>query len=157
MPFGQGWGCRGRFKECGLKWTQTRQAVIDILSSKGGHLSAEEIFLEVKKVLPGIGLATVYRTLELLTELGIVRKFDFKDGRSRYEFVAGKEGIEHYHLICRICGKIIDYETEADKDVDPLKDFKKSLSEKFKFSIERSDIQFFGLCERCKSLVEKKD
>jgi len=157
MPFGQGWGCRGRFKECGLKWTQTREAVIDILSSKGGHLSAEEIFLEVKKTLPGIGLATVYRTLELLTELGIVREFDFKDGRARYEFIAGKEGFEHYHLVCRICGKIIDYEIDLEKQNDPLKDLKNTLTEKFNFLIERSDIQFFGICERCKNLMRKKD
>ncbi len=155
MRFGQGCGCRGRFKECGLKWTQTRQAIVDILSSKEGHLSAEEIFFEVKKILPGIGLATVYRTLELLTDLGIVREFDFKDGRARYEFIAGKETIEHYHLVCRVCGKIIDYEVDTTKDKDPIFEFKNVLSEKFRFSIERSDIQFFGLCEKCKSLVEK--
>lgn len=155
MPFGQGCGCKGRFKECGFKWTQTRQAIIDILSSKGGHLSAEEIFLEVKKILPGIGLATVYRTLEILTNLGLVREFDFKDGRARYEFIGGKGDVEHYHLVCRICGKIIDYEIDLEKQQDPLKDFKNTLAEKFKFSIERSDIQFFGLCERCRSLSEK--
>lgn len=154
MPFG-GWGCRGLFKDCGLKWTQTRQAIIDILTSKKGHLSAEEIFLEVRKQLPGIGLATVYRTLEILTQLGIVREFDFKDGRARYEFLAGKEGVEHYHLVCRICGRIIDYEINSEKESDPIKEFKNYLSERFKFSIERSDIQFFGLCERCKALIEK--
>lgn len=156
MPFGQGWGCKGKFKECGLKWTQTRQAIIDILSLKSGHLSAEEIFFEVKKVLPGIGLATVYRTLETLRELGIVREFDFKDGRARYEFIAGKEDTEHYHLICRICGKIIDYEIKLEIDKDPLLDFKRFLSEKFNFTIERSDIQFFGLCQKCKDFIEKK-
>lgn len=155
MQFGKGC-CYGRFKECGLKWTQTRQSIIDILSSKKGHLSAEEIFFEVKKQLPGIGLATVYRTLELLTELGIVRKFDFKDGRARYEFAMGKEHIEHYHLICRICGKIIDYEIDLSKEPDPLNEIKESLKKKFNFAIERSDIQFFGLCDRCKALSEEK-
>ncbi len=125
MPFEEGWCCRKRFRECGLKWTQTRQAIIDLLHSKKGHLSAEEIFIEVKKLYPGIGLATVYRTLELLTELGILRKFDFKDGRARYEFIAGKETVEHYHLVCRICGKIIDYEVDLEKQQDPLKDLKK--------------------------------
>ncbi|GAB6183296.1 Fur family transcriptional regulator [Thermodesulfovibrio hydrogeniphilus] len=155
MYFGKGCGCKGRFKECGFKWTQARQAIIDILSSKGGHLSAEEIFLEVKKTLPGIGLATVYRTLELLKEIGIVREFDFKDGRARYEFIVGKENVEHYHLICRICGKVIDYEIDKSKEKDPLLELKKTLSEKFNFYIERSDIQFFGLCENCKKLTEK--
>ncbi|GAQ94611.1 fur family transcriptional regulator, ferric uptake regulator [Thermodesulfovibrio aggregans] len=155
MPFEEGWCCRKRFRECGLKWTQTRQAIIDLLHSKKGHLSAEEIFIEVKKLYPGIGLATVYRTLELLTELGILRKFDFKDGRARYEFIAGKETVEHYHLVCRICGKIIDYEVDLEKQQDPLKDLKNILTERFNFSIERSDIQFFGLCDRCKSLSQK--
>lgn len=157
MPFEEGWCCRKRFRECGLKWTQTRQAIIDLLSSKKGHLSADEIFLEVKKLYPGIGLATVYRTLELLTELGILRKFDFKDGRARYEFTAGKETVEHYHLICRICGKIIDYEIDLDSEPDPLKELKDMLVRKYNFLIERSDIQFFGLCEKCKNLAEKKN
>ncbi|WP_028845506.1 Fur family transcriptional regulator [Thermodesulfovibrio thiophilus] len=155
MPFGQGCGCRGRFREFGLKWTQTRQAIIEVLSSKNGHLSAEEIFLEVKKLLPGIGLATVYRTLELLTEMGIIRKYDFKDGRSRYEFIKGKEKVEHYHLICRICGKIIDYEIDHEKQQNPLKELKDILYAKCKFTIERSDIQFWGICDKCKSLIEK--
>ncbi|MEJ5227429.1 transcriptional repressor [Thermodesulfovibrio sp.] len=156
MPYWQGGGCRGRFRECGLKWTQTREAIVNTLSSKSGHLSAEEIFFEVKKVLPGIGLATVYRTLETLRELGIVREFDFKDGRTRYEFVVGKENAEHYHLICRICGKIIDYEINPHKEEDPIKDFKSFLSEKFNFSIERSDVQFLGLCEKCREILDKK-
>ncbi|MDI1471978.1 Ferric uptake regulation protein FUR [Thermodesulfovibrio sp. N1] len=151
MSFGHGCGCKGRFKKWGLKWTQTRGAIIDILASKGGHLSAEEIFFEVKKILPGIGLATVYRTLEILCELGFVREFDFKDGRSRYEFIAGKEKVEHYHLVCKVCGKIIDYEIDTENTEDPLFDFKKSLIDKFNFSIERSDIKFFGICERCKN------
>jgi len=155
MPLGQGCGCKGRFKECGLKWTQTRGAVIDILAAKGGHLSAEEIFLEVKKILPGIGLATVYRTLEILCELGFVREFDFKDGRRRYEFIAGKEKVEHYHLVCRVCGQIIDYEIDTEEVEDPLSNLKKLLTDKFNFSIERTDIKFFGLCERCKNLIDK--
>lgn len=156
MLLRKGRGCKRIFKECGFKWTQTRQAIIEILSSKGGHLSAEEIFLDVKKILPGIGLATVYRNLEILKELGIVREFDFKDGRARYEFVADKEGVEHYHLICRICGKIIDYEITPEEEADPLEELKKNLKEKFNFSIERWDIQFFGLCEKCKTLIDRK-
>lgn len=77
--------------------------------------------------MPGIRLATVYRNLEILKELGIVREFDFKDGRARYEFVAEKEGVEHYHLICRICGKIIDYEIKPEEEADPLEELNKNL------------------------------
>ncbi len=142
MPFGKGrcW----RFRR-----TQAREALIELLSRTKGHLSAEEIFWELKKVLPGVGLATVYRTLDLLTEIGLIKRYDFKDGKARYEFIHN-DNAEHYHLICKNCGKIIDYELTPEED--PLKDFKNSIQKKLNFKIESSDLQFYGLCENCQKL-----
>src|SRR5699024_11565406 len=69
-------------------------------------LSAEEVFLLVKERAPEIGLATVYRTLELLSELTIIDKINFGDGVSRYDL--RKEGVDHFHhhLVCMECGSV---------------------------------------------------
>src|SRR5690625_3311253 len=89
------------------KLTPQREATLYVLLEREeDHLSAEEIFLLVKEKAPDIGLATVYRTLELLSELEIVDKINFGDGVSRYDL--RKEGAEHFHhhLVCMECGSV---------------------------------------------------
>src|SRR5690625_3053925 len=85
---------------------QREETEKDLLECKEDHLSAEEIYLLVKEKAPEIGLATVYRTLELLSELKIVDKINFGDGVSRYDL--RKEGAEHFHhhLVCIECGSV---------------------------------------------------
>lgn len=73
-------------KKKGYKLTPQRRAIVDVIIEKEGeHLTAEEIYDEVKKVCPDIGLATVYRTVLLLEEVGVVFKLDLNDGCSRYK------------------------------------------------------------------------
>ncbi|MDD4294107.1 MAG: Fur family transcriptional regulator [Candidatus Omnitrophica bacterium] len=147
---GAGWWC-GRVKGQGYKLTISRQAILEVLSKTSKHLSAEEIYNDVYKIYPGAGLATVYRTLELLVELGLVHKFDFGDGRARYELIEGPEGKKHHHhLICTKCGKIIDYTDFIEDEVELLKKIEKGLSEKYNFNINDHLIQFTGLCEKCR-------
>ncbi|WP_195904786.1 Fur family transcriptional regulator, partial [Enterococcus faecium] len=82
--------------EAGFKLTPQREAtLLVLLENEKEHLSAEEIFFLVKKKSPEIGLATVYRTLEILTELKIVDKVSFNDGLARYDL--RKEGAKHFH------------------------------------------------------------
>jgi len=75
----------GRLRNHSCRITVPRQAILDVLSKESKHLSAEDVFMKVHKGYPGIGLTTVYRTLNLLTQIGLVLKFDFGDGRARYE------------------------------------------------------------------------
>ncbi|OPX33745.1 hypothetical protein B1H10_05175 [candidate division KSB1 bacterium 4484_188] len=100
----------GRFRGRGLRFTEPRRAILDVLSTTTDHLSAEDIYLAVHGDYPGIGLTTVYRTLELLIEMGLVYRFQFGDGRNRYELIQNrlKPG-HHHHLVCINCKKIIDY------------------------------------------------
>src|SRR5699024_12261717 len=89
----------------GYKLTLQREATLTVLLEReSDHRSAEEIFLLVKDKAPDIGLATVYRTLELLAELTIIDKINFGDGVSRYDL--RKEGVDHvhHHLVCMECG-----------------------------------------------------
>ena len=140
----------GRFRGCGYRLTIPRQAILDVLSRTSKHLSAEDIYLEVHKVYPGVGLTTVYRTLELLVQMGLVFKFDFGDGRSRYELAEGPHTQHHHHLVCTNCGRIIDYREFIDEEVRVLKQAEETLSKKYNFRIETHQIHFLGLCSKCK-------
>lgn len=128
------------------KFTTRREAVLKVLlESKDKHLSAEEVYNLVKEKDPEIGLATVYRTLELFTSLDIIHSMDFGDGRKRYEFGDNKKnGHHHHHLICLKCGKIL----EMDEDL--LDDLELRVSRDFEFEVSNHHLKIFGYCKNCK-------
>ncbi len=139
-----------RFRGCGYRITVPREAILDVLSKTSEHLSAEDIYLAVHKVYPNIGLTTIYRTLELLVHIGLVFKFDFGDGRARYELAEGPKGKRHHHhLVCTNCGRVIDYTDFIDEEIELLGQTEKGLAQKFNFKITNHVIQFYGLCEQC--------
>ena len=142
----------GRFRGCGYRLTIPRQAILDVLSKTSKHVSAEDVYFSVHRVYPGVGLTTVYRTLELLVQMGLVFKFDFGDGRARYELSEGPKGTRHHHhLVCTACSRVIDYTDFIDEEIELLNQTEKGLSKKFNFKITNHLIQFYGLCDRCKS------
>ena len=131
--------------------TVGRQAIMDILTKNPGHLSAEDIYLKVHEVYPSIGLTSVYRTLEIMTKLGMVSRFNFGEGKARYELSESeKGGVHHHHLICTQCNKVIDYSDFVDQEVKLLGDIEKALSAKHHFDINGHMMQFYGLCEQCR-------
>src|ERR1700730_2587990 len=98
-----------------LKLTPQREATLQVLlENHEQHLSAEDIFMLVKQKAPDIGLATVYRTLELLYELRIIEKLSFGDGVARYEFRSDDHPHHHHHLICLNCGRVSEIEDLLD-------------------------------------------
>ena len=142
----------GRFRGSGFRVTIPREAILEVLSKTQKHLSAEDVYLAVHKVYPTVGLTTVYRTLELLVQMGVVFKFDFGDGRARYELAIGPKGTRHHHhLACTTCGRVIDYTDFIDDEVELLQRTEKGLSKKYNFGITNHVIQFYGLCDKCKS------
>ena len=142
----------GRFRGCGYRFTVPRQAILDELNKTLKHLSAEDVYLAVHKTCPNIGLTTVYRTLELLVQMGLVFKFDFGDGRARYELAEGPKGTRHHHhLVCTSCNRVVDYTDFIDEEVELLSKTEKGLSDKFNFKITNHLIQFYGLCDKCRS------
>ena len=141
----------GRFSGFGYRMTVPRQAILDILSKTSEHLSAEDVYKAVHKIYSHVGLTTVYRTLELLVQIGLVFKFDFGDGRSRYELSEGPKGERHHHhLVCTDCGRVIDYTDFIDEEIELLNQTEKGLSKKYNFKITNHLIQFYGLCDKCK-------
>jgi len=113
------------------------------------HLSAEEVYFKAHKIFPQLGLTTVYRTLELLTVMGELNKFDFGDGRARYELIEGSDQEHHHHLVCTECKRIINYSDFVDEELEFLKSAEKGLSKKYNFKIKNHIIQFYGLCDKC--------
>lgn len=131
-------------KEKGYKLTPQRRAIVDsIIDNEGKHLTAEEIYDLVRVDCPEIGLATVYRTIILLEELGIVCKLDLGDGCSRYELVHDEESHNHHHLVCSSCGKVIEVEG------DLLEAIEHNIEEKYRFTIHNHSLKFFGNCSDC--------
>ena len=131
----------------GYKLTPQREATLTVLLEREeDHLSAEEVFFLVKEKAPEIGLATVYRTLELLCELKIVDKISFGDGVSRYDL--RKEGIEHFHhhLVCSECGTV----EEIIEDL--LVDVEKIVERDWQFKVEDHRLTFHGICRQCQKL-----
>ncbi len=128
----------------GYKLTPQRRAVVNIvLNNKGNHLTAEEMYDLVKKECPEIGLATIYRTVQLLEDIGILCKINLDDGCNRYELLDNEEAHHHHHLICRQCGKVLEVEE------DLLDSIEKNVESKYKFRIENHSVKFLGVCNEC--------
>ena len=131
------------FRDNNYKLTAQRRDILDVLvGNSGKHFSAEELYAEVKKINPDIGLATVYRTLELMCQLGIAHQLDFDTNYKRYEL--NLEGDHHHHLICVDCGKIVEF---TDQDME---DFEKRLEKDYDFRIIDHNIKVFGYCKECR-------
>lgn len=131
-------------KKKGYKLTPQRRAIVDtIVINEGKHLTAEEIYDEVKKDCPEIGLATVYRTILLLEEIGVVSRLHLNDGCSRYELVHSDEVHRHHHLICNVCNQVIEV-----KD-DLLEEIEVKIEKEYGFKIVDHALKFYGVCHEC--------
>ncbi|MFW6282169.1 MAG: Fur family transcriptional regulator [bacterium] len=130
----------------GLKLTPKRKKVLQIfLQNKNKHLSAENIYLLIKENNNSIGMATIYRTLNLFVEKGIIIKRDFDDKSSRYEFINKEEKSKHHHLICKNCGKVIE-----KKGLLP-DDLKETLLKKEGFKVVNHSLKIYGYCKECRN------
>ena len=111
-----------KLRETGFKITPQRRAVIDILLKHNTeHLSSEQIYDLVRVDCPEIGLATVYRTMQLLDEIGVISKLNLDDGCIRYEISLNKnECHNHHHLICKNCSKIIEVQEDLLESIENM-------------------------------------
>ena len=142
-------------KENGLKITAQRVEVLSVLAScPGRHLTAEEIYELVKVDCPEIGLATVYRTIQILLELSLIDRINLDDGYVRYEIGsmgAKPEKHHHHHLICMECGKIISFED------DLLEELEEKIEKTTGFSVVNHEVKLYGICKECGGkILEKK-
>jgi Fur family ferric uptake transcriptional regulator len=126
-----------------IKYTNQRVEILNFLKNNYSHPTVDQVFEGVKKKLTRISKATVYQNLRFLADKGLIQEVNVK-GVSRFE-----PCIEpHHHLICKNCGKIIDFKSQE------LTDYSLKLANKLKeMKIESTITNFFGLCENC---VNKK-
>lgn len=137
--------------ESGFKLTPQREAtLLVLLENEKDHMSAEEIYFLVKQKNSEIGLATVYRTLEILTDLKIVDKVSFNDGLARYDL--RKEGAQHFHhhLLCLECGDIEEVEEDLLLGVEQI------VEERYQFLVKDHRLTFHGVCKACQK-KQKED
>lgn len=126
------------------KLTPQRKMILEMFTANPDeHLSAEEVWAMVKRTNPDIGLATIYRALDLFAELGILQKMDFGDGRGRYEFCES-EVHHHHHLICLKCGAVSEFED------DLLESLESAIDRKNHFEVVDHQLKFYGYCEKCR-------
>lgn len=131
-------------KKNALKYTKQREAVLKILYNNEGHFTPEELYLNVKKEYPdlNVGIATVYRTLNLLEESEMVTSISFGTQGKKYE-IATKP--HHDHMICKHCGKIIEFEDET------IEKRQMTIARKHNFKLTGHLMQLYGLCEDCQN------
>lgn len=139
-----------RFRENVSRWTLPREITLKLLNNSSRHMSAKEIYAALYSMYPGIGLTTVYRTLELLYRLGFVQKVSSGDGQSRYELKSEDKKDHHHHLICTKCGRIVDYRDFVQEELELVKKTEETLANKHDFLILDHNIEFLGLCKNCR-------
>ena len=122
------------------KHSKQRDALIEILQSTDTHPTAEWVYEQMKQKFPNVSLATVYRNLKHMIEMGIAREL-YTDNSSRFD--ANMK--EHYHFICRKCNKLIDIFPD-DENCEITKIKQKG------FLIDRYDLSIYGICTECKEV-----
>lgn len=129
-------------KESGLKYTRQREIVLKILYHSDTHFTPEALYMEVKRREPSlnVGIATVYRTLNLLEESGMVTSLSFGTAGKKFE-LANKP--HHDHLICKNCGKIVEFENSIIERQQAL------IAKEHKFKLTGHLMQLYGICEAC--------
>ena len=130
-------------QELGYRLTPQRTLVWDVLREHGSHMSAEDVCVRVQEQFPHINMSTVYRTLELLVDLDLVRETHLGPTRRFFEV---EEEIPHHHLVCEVCGRVTHVHDEDLGDLSAL------LLREQDHSVR--EVTVFGLCSTCRIDVE---
>ncbi len=125
----------------GLRMTRQRLLIAKVLLTSEGHLTIDELHQLIRKHDEGVGYATIYRTVKLLTECGLVHGAQFGDGATRFESVIDRD--HHDHLICTGCQKIIEFENE---EIELLQ---RQVCVEHQFTMVHHKMEIYGLCSVC--------
>jgi len=133
--------------EKGYKITTQRRVVYEVLAeNENEHLSPEEIYELIKDKYPEMGMATIYRTLQLFEEIGLAIRLNFDDGCGRYEILSphSLDAHQHHHLICDNCGKIIEVKEDLMNSLEEI------IEKQYNFEIKNHMVKFTGICSDCR-------
>jgi Fe2+ or Zn2+ uptake regulation protein len=130
------------FRAQGLRLTQPRRAIFQIVATSGEHLQVAEVHRRASRLAPGIGLASVYRTIDLLNRLGLVKRVHVDHRHRHYASATEDHG---HHLVCNGCGRVVEF---SDCQVERLA---KILARRTRFVIEGHSIELYGRCPDCRT------
>ena len=128
-------------KERGLRKTPERERIIEEIFSIHDHFDVDELFLRLRNKRKRISKASLYRTIPLLIESGLVKEVYFEDGHLHYEHIYGHQ--EHSHLRCHRCGRIVEF---ADEEIGNLQ---RRLGKRYDFIVTGHRVELFGYCPQC--------
>lgn len=131
----------------GYRLTPQREMIVEAIAHAGRHVTAEEVFGQVHAHTRAVNIATVYRTLDLLSELGLVSRGDLGGGKVSY---AALSHGPHCHLVCRTCGRVIEADSELVADLD------ERLQEACGFSPDLGHFVMNGVCAECQGEAESQ-
>lgn len=135
----------GTLKSTGVRITPQRHAILEFLIQSMIHPTADEIYRALEDKFPNMSVATVYNNLRVFRESGLVKELTFGDSSSRFDFVT----IEHYHIICDSCGKIVDFHYPGLDEVEQL------ASHLTGFQVNSHRLEIYGSCPACISQATK--
>lgn len=136
---------KAEFRQRGYRLTPQRLALLQLLSESGDHPSAGDLHKRIQERFPTISLATVYKTLTLLEEMGEVLELGFNGDGSRYD---GRKPYPHPHLVCSCCGKIVDL------DMDLGQNLEREVIKRSGYRIGGYRLDFYGVCPDCQEKGE---
>lgn len=125
------------------KITGPRAAILGILRRHPHPLSNKEIQREMRKGRERCDLATIYRSMHLLEKMGMVKRFDFGDGASRFELVGENEDGHHHHLVCTKCSEVVEIDECFPREIE------KEIAARNRFKGVTHKLEFFGICPEC--------
>ena len=133
---------RDHLKKNGRLYSKQREQILEIFLKTEKHPTINDLYDLVRKENPRIGLATVYRTMEVICDSGLAVKLDFEDNTRRYEHQYKHQ--HHHHLVCLACGRVIEITSGR------LEKIQKELAKKHNFTISKDTMKIFGICRTCK-------
>jgi len=132
---------RAELNIAGTRATNQRALILEIIRQGKGHLDADEIYRQAREKQPRLSLSTVYRTLQMLKKLDLVEELHFDDTHHHYEV---KPPIEHHHLVCLGCGKIVEFHNPISRYI------KRHAPEAKDFDITETEVRMTGYCAKCR-------
>jgi Fur family ferric uptake transcriptional regulator len=133
---------RKTLRDTGLRATNQRALILDIIQQGGGHLDADEVYRLARKKQPHISLSTVYRALRSFKRHSLVEEIHFDEEHHHYE---AKSGREHYHLVCLGCGKVTEFSSSLSRYI------KRNVPEARNFKIVSTEVRLAGYCPECRA------
>lgn len=137
---------RDVLSERGVRFTRQRQILLDLIDKSGDHLDAERLYRMAQEADPKLNRVTVYRTLKLLKEGGLVDELDLMHQAGEQHFYETRRKQEHAHVICLSCGKVEEYFG------DPLQKLRRQIEADFGFQIVLARTEVGGYCSHCQAM-----